>query len=85
MVLSNYRDTPQLLPSFLNGKELKGVTSMKILCLTLSSSLKWDDEFTHKLIKAKKLSYALRHLSYSFSARYIKLLFDAVFIPTLFY
>ena len=57
---------------------------MKILDSTPSNNLKWNDEFTHKLIKAKKLSYALRHLSYS-SARDIKLRFDAVFIPTLFH
>ena len=85
MIITNFRNPLTLGPSYIRGKEVQRVDSIKILGLTLNSNLKWETELDNKLSKAKKLAYALRHLSFTHPVGDIKQLFESVFIPSLLY
>ena len=85
MVISNERTPTTLAPSFINNIQLERVDSVKILGLTLSSDLKWTSEIEYRVNKCRKLTYAMRHLSFTHSTSDMNYLFHSVFVPTLFY
>ena len=85
MIITNTRDQAELPSSYIHGKVIKRVDSIKVLGLTLSNNLKWEVEVDNKLRKAKQLTYALRHLSFTHSIGDIKQLFESVLVPSVFY
>ena len=56
------RETPQLAPLQIDGRELELVTSHKVLGLTIQSNLKWNDHISAVLSKASKHLHILRVL-----------------------
>ena len=63
MVISflKYQPSP-VLPMFLNGAAIVRVSSFKLLGVTLSNDLSWNDHCDEMLKKACKRLYALRSL-----------------------
>lgn len=63
--ISFAKDEPQFVCIILDGKELERVTSTKLLGLTISSNLKWNDHITDVIMKASKRLYFLVQLKRS--------------------
>lgn len=85
MIISNVKHISAPAPSYINGVQLQRVENMKILGLTLSRDLRWGAEIEEKINKAKRLVYALRHLSFTHPVSDISQLFHSVFLPSILY
>ena len=57
--LSFVKNEPQFLPIVVDGKELERVTRAKLLGLTISSNLTWNEHISDVIKKASKRLYFL--------------------------
>ena len=57
--ISFVKNEPQFAPIVVDGKELERVTSAKLLGLTISSNLMWNEHISDVIKKASKCLYFL--------------------------
>ena len=91
--LSFVKNEPQFVPIVVDGKELERVTSAKLLGLTISSNLTWNEHISEVIKKASKRLYFLvllkrsrvpRHDMSTFNTAYIRSVITYA-APALFY
>ena len=63
--ISFVKNEPQFAPIVVDGKELERVTSAKLLGLTISSNLTWNEHISDVIKKASKRLYFLVQLKRS--------------------
>ena len=63
--ISFVKNKPQFAPIVVDGKELERVTSAKLLGLTISSNLTWNEHISDVIKKASKRLYFLVQLKRS--------------------
>ena len=85
MIVTNRKTLPVVPDARICGETIERVDQVTVLGLQLSNNLKWHTLANTKVSKLNSLFHAFKHLSFTHPEEDLKLLFQAVLVPSVMY